>query len=67
MGTWFGFRSERNKAKKLAAPVADMIRRIKTDEKLLPEQREQLWKLLYQAYTEKTGGAGIPDDMLGES
>ena len=56
MGNIFGFRIERNKEKKLAVPVAEMIGRIRTDEKLLPEQREQLWKALYQAYGARTGG-----------
>lgn len=56
MGNIFGFRIERNKEKKLAVPVAQMIGRIRTDEKLLPEQREQLWKALYQAYGARTGG-----------
>ncbi len=56
MGNIFGFRIERNKEKKLAAPVAEMIGRIRADEKLLPQQREQLWKTLYQAYGTRTGG-----------
>ena len=56
MGSIFGFRIERNKEKKLAAPVAQMIARIRADEKLLPEQREQLWKAMYQAYGARTGG-----------
>ena len=56
MGNIFGFRLERNKEKKLAVPVAEMIVRIKADEKLLPEQREQLWKAMYQAYGARTGG-----------
>ena len=56
MGNIFGFHIERNKEKKLAVPVAQMISRIKADEKLLPEQREQLWKALYQAYGTRTGG-----------
>ncbi len=56
MGNIFGFHIERNKEKKLAAPVAEMISRIRADEKLLPEQREQLWKAMYQAYGARTGG-----------
>ena len=56
MGNIFGFRIERNKEKRLAGPVAQMISRIRTDEKLLPEQREQLWKAMYQAYGARTGG-----------
>ena len=56
MGNIFGFRLERNKEKKLASPIAQMIARIRADEKLLPEQREQLWKAMYQAYGNRTGG-----------
>jgi len=56
MGNILGFRIERNREKKLAVPVARMISRIRTDEKLLLEQREQLWKALYQAYSLRTGG-----------
>lgn len=56
MGNIFGFRIERNKEKKLAVPVAEMIGRIRADEKLLPQQREQLWKALYQGYGARTGG-----------
>ena len=56
MGNILGFQIDRNKEKKLAAPVAKMIGRIRKDEKLLPEQREQLWKALYQAYGTRTGG-----------
>ena len=56
MGNYFGFHLDRNKEKKLAAPVAQMISRIRADEKLLPEQREQLWKAMYQAYGARTGG-----------
>ena len=68
MGNVFGFRIERNKEKKLAVPVAEMIGRIRADEKLLPEQREQLWKAMYQAYGARTGGkmeyldAALPDE-----
>ena len=50
MGKLFGFSLERNKEKRLAVPAAQMIERMKVDEKLLPEQREQLWKAMYQAY-----------------
>ena len=56
MGGIFGFRLERNKDKRIAVPVAQMITNIRADEKLLPEQREQLWKILYQAYGVRTGG-----------
>ncbi len=56
MGSWFGFRLERNREKKLAAPVALMIKRVRKDEKLSPEQREQLWQTLYRAYSERVDG-----------
>ena len=56
MGSLFGFRNERNKEKKLAIPVAQIIKGIRADEKLLPEQREQLWKAVYQAYGTRTDG-----------
>ena len=56
MGNFLGFRIERNKAKRLATPVARMIARIRKDEALLPQQREQLWKALYQGYASRTDG-----------
>ena len=56
MGNIFGFHIDRNKEKKLAVPVAEMIARIKKDEKLSPDQREQLWKGLYQGYAAHVGG-----------
>ena len=56
MGNWFGLRLERNKEKKLAVPVAEMIVRMKKDEKLLPEQREQLVQAMAMAYAGKCGG-----------
>lgn len=56
MGVLFGFRLDRNKEKRLAAPVAEMIARMKADEKLSPQQREQLWKTFYQAYGARAGG-----------
>ena len=56
MGNWFGLRLDRNKEKKLAAPVAEMIQRIRKDGKLTQEQREQLARSMYQAYTGITGG-----------
>ncbi len=55
-GNIFGLQIERNKEKKVAVPVAEMISRIRTDEKLLPEQREQLWKALYQGYAAWANG-----------
>lgn len=67
MGNLFGLHSERNKGKKLATPVAKMIARIREDEKLLPEQREQLWKAMYQAYGKRTGGnMEYLDDQMRE-
>ena len=67
MGNVFGFRTERNKEKKLAGPVAQMIDRIKTDEKLSPDQREQLWKAMYQAYASRAGGSTqYLDEKLNE-
>lgn len=67
MGNIFGFQIERNKEKKLAVPVAEMIGRIREDEKLLPEQREQLWKALYHGYAARTGGkTGYLDERLNQ-
>ena len=56
MGNIFGFHIDRNKEKRLAGPVAEMIGRIRADEKLSLEQREQLWKSLYSAYAARSGG-----------
>ena len=56
MGNFLGIRIERNKEKRVAVPVADMINRIRADEKLSPEQREQLWKALYQGYASYANG-----------
>ena len=56
MGNIFGFHIGKNPEKKLAVPVAEMIARIRADEKLSPDQREQLWKALYQGYASRTGG-----------
>ena len=56
MGNVFGFHIGKNPEKKLAVPVAEMIARIRADEKLSPDQREQLWKALYQGYASRTGG-----------
>ena len=56
MGNIFGFHIERNKDKRLAVPMAQMIERIRADEKLSPEQREQLWKAMYQGYASRTQG-----------
>ena len=56
MGSFLGFQSDRNKDRKLAVPVAEMIRRIQEDEKLEQGQREILWKALYQAYAARNGG-----------
>ena len=56
MGRLFGFSLERNKEKRLAEPVARMIERMKTDEKLLPEQREQLALAMRIAYLSRANG-----------
>ena len=56
MGRLFGFQLDRNREKKLAQPVAEVIRRMREDKELSPEQREQLWKAMYQAYAGKTAG-----------
>ena len=56
MGSFLGFHSDRNKDKKLAVPVAEMIKRVRGDEKLSTDQREQLWKALYQGYAARNGG-----------
>ena len=56
MGNFLGIRIERNKEKRVAVPVAEMINRIRTDEKLSPEQREQLWKAMYQGYASYANG-----------
>lgn len=66
MGNWFGIRLERNKDKKLAVPIAKMIKEIKKDGKLLPEQQELLVQSLVQAYAGKTGGkTEYLDGLLG--
>lgn len=56
MGRLFGFSLERNKEKRLAEPVSRMIERMKTDEKLLPEQREQLALAMRIAYLSRANG-----------
>ena len=56
MGNIFGFQIGKNKDRKLAAPVAQMIRNIRADEKLNPEQQEMLRRALYLAYSARTGG-----------
>ena len=56
MGNWFGFTINRNREKKLALPVSEMIRNIQNDKELNPQQREQLWKCLYQAYGIRANG-----------
>ena len=55
-GSIFGFHIERNMEKRLAVPVGEMIARMKTDRNLSPEQQEQLWKAMYQAYAARTKG-----------
>lgn len=56
MGTLFGFQIGRNREKRLAGATADVMQRIREDEKLLPEQREQLWQAMYQAYGARSNG-----------
>jgi hypothetical protein len=65
MGRIFGLQLGRDPEKRLAVPVAEMIGRIRQDEELLPEQREQLWKALYRAYGIRTNGnTEILDEMI---
>ena len=56
MGNVFGFQISRNPEKRLASPAADMIRNMREDKELLPEQREQLWKAMYRAYADWAKG-----------
>ena len=56
MGVVFGFRLSRNKAKRLAEPVAYMLQRIKTDEGLTAEQREQLFSAFYKSFSLRMEG-----------
>ena len=56
MGTLFGIQLERNREKKLAGPVAEMLGRIRQDEQLSAERREQLRKAMIQAYSDRTNG-----------
>ena len=56
MGFWFGIQLERNREKKLAPHAAGIIGAMRKDEKLLPEQREQLWQTFYQAYAGRMNG-----------
>ena len=67
MGRIFGLQLDRNRERKLAAPVAQMIRRVREDEKLTPEQRDWLWKALYQACAARSGGNTAALDQLLES
>lgn len=66
MGSFLGFQIGRNKEKRLAEAAADMLKRVRADEKLLPDQREQLWNALYQASRERLNGKQeLLDQMLG--
>ena len=56
MGRLFGFSLERNKEKRLAEPVSQVIERMKADEKLFPEQREQLAQAMRIAYVSRANG-----------
>ena len=51
MGNLFGFMMSKNKEKRLAVPAAQIITAIRKDEELSPQQREQLRKAFYQAYS----------------
>lgn len=56
MGRLFGFSLERNKEKRLAEPVKQIMARMKADEKLSPDQREQLAKAMRIAYVSRASG-----------
>lgn len=51
-----GFQLERNAAKVLSAPVADMLRAIRADEALTPEQQASLCAALETAFAAECGG-----------
>lgn len=56
MGSLFGFRLERNREKRLAAPVAEMMERVDADTRLTAPQRELLRQSLYQAFDQTSNG-----------
>lgn len=56
MGNLFGFTLSKNKEKRLAEPAAQIIAAIQKDEELSPQQREQLRKAFYQAYSLNNDG-----------
>ncbi|MBO7663926.1 MAG: zinc ribbon domain-containing protein [Clostridia bacterium] len=56
MGSIFGFKREKNREKYLAGPAADMIRRMKTDDGLTADQREQLANTFYRAFSQRMNG-----------
>ena len=64
MGNWFGFQLERNKGKKLAVPVAEVIGRINRDNQLTPQQQELLSRAMYRAYAIRMNGNTEPLDAL---
>ena len=56
MGVIFGFRIGRNKAKRLAAPAANVLKRIEEDEGLTAEQRKLLSSAFYRSFAYRMGG-----------
>lgn len=56
MGNIFGFRIGRNKAKRLAGPVAGILQRIEADEGLAEGQRRQLLSAFYRSFAQRMGG-----------
>jgi len=56
MGNLFGFRLGRNKEERLARPVSEMVHRMEADEALTPERREQLSRIMRQAFETRKGG-----------
>lgn len=56
MPRFMGFQLERNAAKVLAAPVAEMLRAIHADEALTPERRGSLCAALETAFAAECGG-----------
>ncbi len=54
-GTMFGFRLDNRMSRVLAAPVAEMIGRIRSDGQLNAFERDMLASALYQAFLTETG------------
>ena len=57
MGTLFGFRLGKNKAKALASPAAEMIRNMREDDGLGETERETLIRVFTDAYAGRAGGS----------